>query len=301
MILQKWGINMNKKSVLAIVAVITVILSMVFTACSDNTEGEIVNGNSSAEGVTRSVIDESAVTSNDHSIEDNGNANDVSQNAENTVSENQSQTVATEETQPELKTAEEIVAYFNTAANKIKTDAVKVVKNYEKRSIGELVVPDILQSTAESLLPTFIKDDTEPIIYDTREEIQSEYIVPNQSYVSRLTAADVVKATCVDNGKEYEIYFKLKNEKNPVSGKGVGSVCDVIEAHDVAEKAPSFVKNFETEYTDCEVRATIDKKTGRVIHATYSTPVALNVTVDMLGTHNVTANFIYVKDYTITY
>ncbi len=198
-------------------------------------------------------------------------------------------------------TTEEIVAYFNESANKIKKDAVKVVKNFEKRSIGELIVPDILQSTAESLIPAVIKDDTEPIVYDTKEDIKTEFIVPEKDYVSRLTPADVAKATCTDNGKTYKIYFRLKDEKNPVSGKGVGSVCDVIEAHEVAEKAPSFVKELSTYYRNCEVTATIDKATGRVTHIVYSTPVALSVTVDLFGTHNVTANFTYVKDYTITY
>ncbi len=199
------------------------------------------------------------------------------------------------------ETAEEIVEYFNTCANKVKTEAVKVVKNFEKRKVGDLKAPKAIEGMGQSLTETFLGDDNDPIVYGTKEEIRTNYIVPDKDYVSRLTAGDVVTATCKDNGKTYEIYFKLKNEKNPVSGKGVGSVCDVIEAHDVAKKAPAFVKELSTNYTNCEVTATIDKETGRMIHAVYSTPVALNVIVDMFGTHEITANFTYIKDFSITY
>ncbi len=195
----------------------------------------------------------------------------------------------------------EIVAYFNESANRVKTEATKVVKNYEKRIVGKLVVPDILQSMAEDLLKTAMKDDTEPIVYDTKEEIRENFLVPNQDYVSRLTAADVLKATRTDKGENYEIYFKLKDEKNPTAGKGVASVCDVIEAVEVAEKAPPFVKDFSTNYYNCEVTATINKSTGKMTHVIYSTPLTLNITVNMFGTHNANVEFTFVKDFSITY
>lgn len=196
---------------------------------------------------------------------------------------------------------EELVAYFNECANKVKTDATKVVKNSEKRVVGELKVPDVLQSTAENLLKDNMKDDTEPIVYATKEEIRENFLVPNQDYVSCLKASDVVKADCKDNGKEYVIYFKLKDEKNPRAGSGVGSVCDVIETHEVAEKAPSFLKEFSTYYYNCEVTATIDKETGRMVHAVYSTPLTLNVVVDLFGTHSANVGLTFIKDYSITY
>lgn len=196
---------------------------------------------------------------------------------------------------------EEMVAYFNECANKVKTDATKVVKNYEKRIVSDLVVPDALQSVAESLIKDNMKDDTEPIVYDTKEEIKENFLVPGQEYVSCLKASDVEKAECKDNGKEYVIYFKLKEEKNPTSGSGVGSVCDVIETNEVTEKAPSFLEEFSTYYYDCEVTATIDKATGRMTHAVYSTPLKFNVVVNLFGTHTASANLTFIKDFSITY
>lgn len=200
-------------------------------------------------------------------------------------------------------TTEEIVALFNQSANKIKTDATKVVKNYEKRVVNEdkVDLPDALEDTGRDMIKKFMGDDTEPIIYDTKEEIRNEYIVPDQNYVSKLQPSTVLKATCVDKGSTYEIYLKLKEEKNPRAGSGVAAVCDVIEPHEVADKNIPFIKKFEASYYNCEIKATIDKETGRMIHTYYSTPVVLDITANLLGTHEAKVGFTFIKDYTITY
>ena len=103
------------------------------------------------------------------------------------------------------------------------------------------------------------------------------------------------------NGKEYVIYLKIKDEKNPRAGSGVGAVCDVIETHEIADKAGALIKEFTTEYYNCEITATIDKETGRMVHAVYKTPLKMLMVVNMFGTHNVGASITFTKDYTITY
>ncbi len=224
-------------------------------------------------------------------------AAEQSETQESTLAET---TLEAETTAP--ASTQEIVALFNESANKIKAEASKVVKNYEKRIVNEdkLVIPELLESTAKSLMTTLMKDDTDPIVYDTKEDIRNEFLVPDQSYVSRLKADAVEKATCTDNGKEYVVYLKLKNQENPTAGSGVGAVCDVIEAAEVAEGAP-FIEKFTTKYYNCEVKATIDKASGRVTHISYSTPLVLEATVNMFGTHNAAVGLTFVKDYTITY
>lgn len=206
-----------------------------------------------------------------------------------------------EETKVPYSTIPEIIELFNTSVNKVKTDAVKVTKNYEKRDINKLELPSALQSMGDSLINEVMKDDTEPIVYGTKEEIRENYIVPNQDYSSCLKASDVEKAVCKDNGKEYEVYILVKSEKNPSAGKGVGAAFDVIEAYEIAEKAPSFIKEFSTEYYNCVVKVNIDKETGRVTHANYSTPLYMNVVVEMFGTHKAVMGVTFEKDYTIEY
>lgn len=207
----------------------------------------------------------------------------------------------TPEASGEMSTAE-IVALFNESANKIKTDATKVVKNYEDREVLEdkLVVPSALQSLAPSLMDRFMGDDTEPVEYTTKEDIAANYMVPNQTYVSQLTEADVAEATCVDNGTEYEITIKVKDETSPSAGSGVGSVFDVIEASEITDQV-SFVEKFDTQYSDCVVKCKIDKASGHTTWANYMTPLVLNVTVNMFGTHDAAVGLSFEKDYTIYY
>ena len=225
----------------------------------------------------------------------------VQQKAENNNATPDTQSVETENQDDAFKTPEEMVEYFNNCANKVKTDATEVVKNFEKRQVGDLVVPDLLQSLAETLLKENMKDDTDPIVYSTKEDIRENFLVPSQDYVSCLKAEYAETISYKDNGNEYEFYIKLKDEKDPRAGSGVGSICDVIETHEVAEKAPSILQEFSTNYYNCEVTATIDKATGRVTHIVYSTPLTLNVVVSMLGTHTASVGFTFIKDYTITY
>lgn len=206
-----------------------------------------------------------------------------------------------EESKKPYSTIPEIVELFNTSVNKVKTEAVKVTKNYENRDINKLELPSVLQAVGDALIGDVMKDDTDPVVYATREEIKENFMVPNQDYASRLKASDVEKAVCKDNGKEYEVSILVKKEKSPSAGNGVGAAFDVIEAHEIAEKAPSFIKEFSTEYYNCVVKVNIDKETGRVTHANYSTPLYMNVVAEMFGTHNVVMGVTFEKDYTIEY
>ncbi len=197
---------------------------------------------------------------------------------------------------------EEIVALFNESANKIKTEAILVVKNYEKRTVNEehVSIPKAIEAVAEGMLKSFMKDDLDPIPYSTREEIRTNFPVPNQSYVSRLKASDVVYASCKETEKNYEIYFKLNTSTNPTAGVGVGSVCDVIETYDVAN-GPAFIEDFSTKYYNCEIKAVYNKASGKITHINYKTPLVLSLRVNLFGTHSGSIGFTFEKDYSITY
>ena len=241
--------------------------------------------------------DEPTQESADESVDGSTQEEAVTESTDKTDKKEES----TQKADKQMSTAE-IVELFNKSANKIKTDAKKVTKNFEKRVVNEdkLELPAGLEDTAKNMIKTFMSDDTEPIVYSTKEEIRNEYIVPEQDYVSRLQPSTVQQATCNDTGKTYEIYLKLKEEKNPHAGSGVAAACDVIEPHEVSQKV-SFIKRFDAIYYNCEIKATIDKATGRMIHTVYSTPVVLDITVNLFGTHDAKAGFTFIKDYTITY
>ena len=276
---------------------LALICALLFASCAnDKPESSIPESTTAFEEVTESqIVTEAEEATSAVSEEITEASSDVAQNV--------SQTETAETTAASIPTSvDEIVAYFNTAANKIKPEAKKVVKNYEKRTVNEdkLVLPSALESTARNMLSSLMKDDTEPIVYETREDITNEFIVPDQSYVSRLKSEWVKSATMTDNGGEYIIRIKLKDQSNPSAGNGIGAVCDVIEVSEVAEKA-SFVEKFTTDYYNCEVVATVDKASGKVVHMNYLTSVVLEMTVNMFGTHDGSVGFTFEKDYSITY
>ncbi len=173
------------------------------------------------------------------------------------------------------KTTAEIVQLYNDSANKVKTNATKVVKNYEYRRMNEetLVMPGALKSLASTIIPKFMSDDLEPQIYDTPELIKEKFIVPGADYVSKLTEADVVEATCTDNGTEYEIMIKVKDETNPVQGAGVGAAFDVIEMGDMTNNEyGKMIERFDCKYFNCVLKCKIDKASGNMTWANYTTP-----------------------------
>lgn len=200
------------------------------------------------------------------------------------------------------KTTAEIVALFNESANRIKGEATKVVKNYEYRTVNNehLVVPDALQSTAEEMMTKFMGDDLEPIEYATAEEIAAEYMVPDQSYVSKLTEADVKEATCTDNGTEYEIKIVAKDCTNPTAGVAVGSAFDVIETAEISEKT-SMIEKFDSSYYNCFVRCKIDKATGRMTWSNYTVSVIIDCKAKIVKVFDIKCGMTFEKDYTITY
>lgn len=302
----------NKKawysSLLAVILVFGIVLS---SGCSkEKPDTDNVTESPSAEVNTTIKSEESSDLSETKEDEDNNvseketSEDSEKEEEEKNTSENEKNT--TEKTDKPVSntpdTVEEVVALFNKSANKIKTDATKVVKNFERRIVNEdkTVIPAGLESTAESMIKSLMGDDTKPTTFATKEEIKENFIVPQQSYVSKLSPDYVVKAECKEKGNTYEIYLKLKDHKNPTAGIGVGAVCDVIETHEIAQKA-SFIKEFSTTYYSCEIKATMDKATGKITHIVYTTPLVMNMTVNLLGTHSGSIGFTFIKDYTVTY
>ncbi len=220
------------------------------------------------------------------------------------ASEGDTQTTAPSAETPsgEMSKAE-IITLFNESANRVKTQATKVVKNYEYRTHLEeyLEMPALLESMANSLMSTVFKDDLEPIEYATKEDIVANYQVPGVDWVSQLTEAEVEEATCTDNGTEYEVMLKLYPTKDPADGIGVAKAFDTITPAEIKENAPDMLQTFSTEYFDCVVKCKIDKATGHTTWANYTSPLIMDVTVKFAGTHNAKMGLCFEKDYTITY
>lgn len=306
---------MKLKKFSAIIPALLLVLSIILSCgCSkqpsDNPAQETKVQNEVQETQANAADENQTQETDKKETSANEKENETDKNAEEDASEDKKSDKESDEKNDKSTTKKQssptskkdIVALFNKSANKIKADASKVVKNFEKRIVNEdkTVIPAAIETTAEEMIQSLMGDDTKPITFATKEEIKESFIVPQQNYVSRLSPDYVLKAECKDNGSTYEIYLKLKDHKNPTAGVGVGAVCDVIETHEIAQKA-SFIKEFSTTYYNCEIKATMNKSTGRITHIVYSTPLVMNMTVSLFGTHSGSIGFTFIKDYTITY
>ena len=204
-----------------------------------------------------------------------------------------------------ITSKEEIITLYNTAVNKVKTEATKVTRNFRncRYDADKSVLPSAVEKMGSSMMEKYIKDDTEPVEYLTKEEIVENFPVPKQEYSSRLTAADVTNATCVDNGTEYEITLYLADSTNPTAGVGVGAACHFMDTTAITSNpaAASMIKKFDAIYEGCVIKCKIDKATNRVTWANFYTPYTIDAVVTIIVELATTVVMSYERDYTITY
>lgn len=198
------------------------------------------------------------------------------------------------------QTKAEIVAYFNTAANKIKTDASKVTRNFEDLQHNEekLVLPSALQSVGSGLISQFLKKDETPVDY-TGADITAQFPVKGQSFVSNTTEADIKDATCTDEGDSYRIKLNYVDAVDP-SNTSVANAFNIINPDDVYSAA-SMVKNFTAQYYNATIECTVDKATGRITWISYTLPIVLSVTASLIVTLDAQVGMTFIDDYSISY
>ena len=200
-------------------------------------------------------------------------------------------------------TKKEIIALYNEAANKVKTDAKKVTRNFKntRYDTSKSVLPSALQSMANPMIEKYVKDETDPVHYTTKEDIIENYPAPKQTYSSKLTVNDVDEAICVDNGNEYVITLKLASCKNPTAGVKVGAACHIMDVTSIKASDSSMIKKFDAIYEGCVIKCKIDKATNRVTWANFYTPFTIDAVVKIFSEVVTVAVMSYERDYTITY
>lgn len=199
-------------------------------------------------------------------------------------------------------TPEEIVALFNESAGKIKTTAVRATRNYQDMKIIKLEVPSALQSLCDTAIAKFVKPNMTPEVYEGTEMVKEKYPVSGTDFASKLKVEYVDTITCTDNGTEYVIDIKMKDQQNPVyrSGEGVGSIFWTMNIDDIANNAPGF-QSAELSYYNCTASVKIDKATGNMIYSKFDYSFDMDISIKMLATLNALASMQVIEEYTIEY
>lgn len=194
----------------------------------------------------------------------------------------------------------DIVKLFNESANKIKTGASKVTRNWQDYQHNEdkTVLPSALESIGKPLISKFLKKNETPLEL-TGEDIKKVYPVAGEDFVSKTTEADLADATCTDDGTSYNIVLKFNECTDPV-GSGCANAFTLIKESDVKGNAP-MVQSFSCKLYDAQIECKIDRATGNMTWARYTLPMVLSVTAKVFVTIDASVGMTFVDDYTIAY
>ena len=226
------------------------------------------NGNNTAQN---------AVVPNNNNVSSNGSASsDGSSDAAPTPT-------VTELT--DTSSQADILAYFNTAINKVKPNAKQITLNSEVNSTAGGIsgnLPGTLTSMADGLIADNMgpKDlsslDPGLVNATTTDQKNAMFPVENESWSSKLTADDISSATYTEADGKYTITILVKEDApstDTAHGTGHnGKVFSVIMPSivtDNAGPAASLIKDVKTGHKDGKIVVTVDKETGNVETATY--------------------------------
>lgn len=198
-------------------------------------------------------------------------------------------------------TPEEIVALFNESAGKIKTTAIRATRNYQNMQITKLELPSALQSIADSAIAKYVKPNMTPEVYEG-ELVKEKYPVSGTDFASKLKVEYVDTITCTDNGTEYVIDIKMKDQTNPTyrGGEGVGSIFWTMNKDDIANNLPGMEK-CDLIYHDCTATAKIDKATGNMTYSKFLYNFDMDIGVKMIVSLTAFASLSVEEEYTIEY
>lgn len=260
----------------------------------DSEETTADDGEEETEEVTEVVTDESgeAVTDKEgHAVTEKvtKKENEKSTKKNNSTKKDNS-TKKTSATSSKPSTKAEVVEYFNTAVNKIKTSAKSVKQNYVTNYLSSTpTLSSGIKSVYNMLggddwLDKTLKDNSTGADTYTGSDIKNKYPVEGESWASKLTAADVSSATCTESNGVYTIKITTLADSKSASVKhGQGHnpkafnvpLPETINAN-IPGIATGLVGTASMNYPASTIVVTVDASTGLVKTAEYDLKWTIN-------------------------
>lgn len=282
------------KKILAMLLALALVLS--FAACDGKTEEETTTLEDTS---ITDVTDESTEATEPEDTTDETESTEGTEATEVTqvteVTETTTAKVSDPSTEKPSETEKEtpkmpkdkaaIVKQFNDSVNSVKKTAKSGTRKYSKITInGTLTLPSAVNGILKILggADKFVGGQLEKNSKMTPEtfsgaELNRVYPVENESYASKLTAADVKSATCVEKDGKWIITIETISDSktdNVQHGQGhAPKAFNVILPATVNDNIPGVAESLiglsTMEYPSCKAIVTIDPETGNVITAEY--------------------------------
>lgn len=228
-------------------------------------------------------------------VSDESNAPEESTTEAATAASDESTTAAS----AAPKTKEEVVAYFNTAINGVKSGAKSVTHHYSKISLnGSTTLPGwantvmkVLGGADKFIDDQLTKNSKGEETFNGSAEIKAGFPVEGESWSSKLTAADVKDFAIKESDGKYMIRLTtVADGKSSTVQHGQGhapKAFNVVLPGVVNDNVPSVAANLiggtaEMNYPSSTVTVTVDIATGRVLKADYDLKWTINFGTDTI-------------------
>ena len=211
-------------------------------------------------------------------------------------------------------TKAEIVEYFNKAINDVKPHSKSITRKCLKHYVAGTVtgvpsmVDKVLGGTDKFINDQMAKQALGTATFTSVADKNANFPVENESWSSKLTAADVKSATCTESNGVYTIVIKTVDDPATTSGAhGTGhapKAFSVVPASVISENIPGAVAKIfsigtvTVAYPSSVVTVTVDVATGHVKTAKYTSYWTINIP---LGDSNVVLPFATDSEYTVAY
>ncbi len=282
-----------KKTTKLLALLMALVLCLSFAACGGKEEPETTT----APDEVTEAVDATTVADETTAAEGDTTAADETTAAEETTAADAEETTAAEgETTTEAaakkpETTAEVVAYFNTAVNKVKTNAKSVQQKYVNNYLAApATVPSVLNGVYKMLggdewLDGMLKDNSQgAATFSTKADIKHGFPVEDQTWASKLTAADVKSATCTEANGVYTITILTKADgKSSTVDYGQGHNPKALNAvpprvinDNIPGIATSITGTASMNYPYGKIVITVDAATGNVKTADYDVQWTIN-------------------------
>ncbi len=212
--------------------------------------------------------------------------------------------VYTESATPVGKSSEEVLAYFNSLVNGVKTDMPAVSYYVEKNVPNDSLKVTKRGAEAEEEIDSSLKAINDAakgikdlILQDIREnsgdiaygaDNSETLFVKGESWASKLTSADIAYATLKEVGDQYYITIAFNDLTSAEAQDVLTKAFDLRDKEEILAseefaKTKEYLElnDYDVTYSGCKITARVDRLTDRITNINYYK--AANVTAYMTG------------------
>lgn len=200
---------------------------------------------------------------------------------------------------PMPTTTEGVVNYFNSLINTVKAAKPGTKMEQTNKNVSDVICGEedgerneLLESAVPTLKKYILKKEGSETQYG--EDLLDKFPIKGQTWSSKLTAADVKSAECVENEDNYEITIIFNDEENPtqagIHGKAFNIPTDADRQailDEFREKMKDYISISGIDsitYTECQIFCVVERETDKLISVEYSKNVRIGTTLTGVGT-----------------